>query len=72
MAFPKQITAAFDNTLRPHDLAFTQTRAEALDANSLANVLPDLDFSYLCMDGEREHLCMQRFVNLSAASSALL
>lgn len=40
MAFPKQITAAFGNTLRPHDLALTETRAGAAAANALANVLP--------------------------------
>lgn len=39
MAFPKQITAAFGNTLRPRDLALTETRAGAAAANASANVL---------------------------------
>ncbi len=40
VAFPKQITAAFGNTLRPRDLALTKTRAGAAAANALANALP--------------------------------
>lgn len=65
MAFPKQITAAFGNTLRPHDLALTETRAGAAAANALANVLlgcvglllplsPSLSFT-LCV---HVHVCI--------------
>lgn len=41
VAFPKQITAAFGNILRPRDLALTKTRARAAAANALANALPE-------------------------------
>lgn len=56
MAFPKQITAAFGNTLRPRDLALTKTRAGAAATNALANALPQfvcvhllLSICVLCM-----------------------
>lgn len=45
VAFPKQITAAFGNTLRPRDLALTKMRAGAAAANALANALPE----YVCV-----------------------
>lgn len=40
VAFPKQINAVFGNTVSPHDLALTKTRAGAAAANALANALP--------------------------------